>query len=299
MTEIGVERLRARRDQEHEAHDHQAGHAVRQDEPDAEPWVERQENARVVDQMDEAANRECHEPDQRYGPEELRHLGGPARLHAEQHHQDGQGDWQNGVLHLRRDQLQALHGRQHRDRGRDDRIAVEEGGTGHAEGQDQRRAALGHRLALRHQRERPALALVVDVEENQHVLERHHEQQRPGHQRQDAEHCLLARCGALRRCLHRLLQGVEGRGADVAVDNADGAQRQRPELLVLGAVPGIPRRGGLWSHVGQLLDCCRAPDAPAKWARLIHPPYGARKSIGATSQAAAVCGPSSLWIPRD
>ena len=83
MAEIGVEGLGAGGDQEDEAHDHQADHAVRQDELDAEPRVERQEDARVVDQVDEAADGERDEPDQRDGAEELRHLGGAARLHAE------------------------------------------------------------------------------------------------------------------------------------------------------------------------------------------------------------------------
>ena len=141
----------------------------------------------------------------------------------------------------------------------------------------------------RHQRKRPALALVVGVEQDQHVLERDDEQQRPGHQREDAEHRLRPRRAVLRRSLHGLLQSVEGRGADVAVDDADGAQRQRPEVLVLGAGPGVGtgRRGRLLSHIWQLLDCCRAQDARANGRGLYTRPTAAEVNRGNTVEVAA------------
>jgi hypothetical protein len=237
MAKIGVERLRAGGDQEHQAHDDQADHAVRKQELHAQQRVEREEDARVVDQVHQAAHGEHAEPDERYGPEVLRHLGRAARLHREQpdqdHHRDRKHrqvqqshevELRGDALQLRSRQLETLHRRQHRDRRRDHRIAIEEGGAGHPQHQEQRRAPLCHRLAERHQREGAALALVVGVEQHQHVLERDDQQQRPRHQRQDAEHRFRARRAVVGSRLHRLAQRVQRGGADVPIDDADRAQ---------------------------------------------------------------------------
>ena len=188
------------------------------------------------------------------GPKNWATCCGAARLHGEQ--QPTRMTIVIGStasLHARRDELQAFHRRQHGDGRSDHRIAVEEGGADHAEHQDQRCAALGHRLAERHQREGAALALVVGVEQHDHVLERDDQQQRPG---RSATGCRARPRGPTRHALggrHRLAQRVEGAGADVAVDDADRAKRQGPELLVgmpvLGAVGG-----GCLCHRRRLLD---------------------------------------------
>ena len=57
MAEIGVKGLGAGHGQEHEAHDDEADHAVRQDELDAEHRVQGQEDARIVDDVDQTAER--------------------------------------------------------------------------------------------------------------------------------------------------------------------------------------------------------------------------------------------------
>ena len=82
----------------------------------------------------------------------------------------------------------------------------------------------------RHQRQRAAFAVVVGAQQDQHVFGGDDQEQRPDDQRQDAEHHRLARriAGPDRR-QHRLAQRVERAGADVAVDDADAAERERPE----------------------------------------------------------------------
>ena len=84
MAEIGVEGLGAGDGQEHEAHDDEADHAVRQDELDAEHRVQGEKDARIVDDVDEAAGSERGEPDQHDRPEILRHPRRPMRLHGKQ-----------------------------------------------------------------------------------------------------------------------------------------------------------------------------------------------------------------------
>ena len=142
---------------------------------------------------------------------------------------------------LRLDELQAFDRRQHRDGRREHGVAVEEGSADHAQNQDQRRAALGHRLPERHQRERAALALVVGVEQHQHVLERDDEQHRPHHQREDAEHGIWPPLAPVRCGLHGLAQRIEGAGADVADRRRRSIRAPAPRdvcrgVPVLGAV---------------------------------------------------------------
>ena len=88
-------------------------------------------------------------------------------------------------------------------------------------------------LRQRHQRQRAALALVVGAQQDDDVFERDDDDQRPQDQRQHAEHAPRGRraVGA-DRSDHRFAQGVERAGADVAVDDADAAERQQPEVAV-------------------------------------------------------------------
>jgi hypothetical protein len=83
-------------------------------------------------------------------------------------------------------------------------------------------------LRQSHQREHPALALVVSAHDEEDVFQRHHQKQRPERQRHHAEDG-----GASHRVFGRLthgrLEGVERAGADIAEHDANGADRQPPE----------------------------------------------------------------------
>ena len=98
------------------------------------------------------------------------------------------------------------------------------------------------RRRQRRQRERAALAVVVGAQQDQHVFERDGDDQRPHDQRQHAEHDVtgdrLVAAGRDRR----LAEGVERAGADIAVDDADAAERQREKA---GGRASWPSCGGL------------------------------------------------------
>jgi hypothetical protein len=78
----------------------------------------------------------------------------------------------------------------------------------------------------RHQRQDAALALVVRVHHQQHVFDRHDQQQRPEDQRQDAEHLRRAH-RAVAEIGQARLEGIERAGADIAVDHAQHAKHHR------------------------------------------------------------------------
>jgi hypothetical protein len=85
-------------------------------------------------------------------------------------------------------------------------------------------------LRQRHQRQGPALTLVVGSHHEDDVLDRHHDDQRPEDEADHAEHGHIA--GAMADVAQRFAHRVERAGADVAEDDAHGADRQRPEPLL-------------------------------------------------------------------
>ena len=172
-------------------------------------------------------DRNDREPDAHHRAEERRDAGGAARLNGEQHHQDDHGERHDIGIEGRGDELDAFDRRQHRQRRRNDRVAVEQRAGDDAEQHD-RAGTLGHgALRQRHQRQRPAFAVVVGAQQDQHVFQRHHDDQRPQDQAEHAEHGLrrgVDRAAAGRH--HRFAQRVERAGADVAIDDADAAEHQ-------------------------------------------------------------------------
>ena len=99
---------------------------------------------------------------------------------------------------------QAFDRREHRKRRRDHGIAVEERGGDDAEKDQVVPAAPERPLGQRHERERAALAVVVGADEDDDVFDRHHEDQRPEDQRQDAEDQPSPTCRHRRRLAARI-----------------------------------------------------------------------------------------------
>ena len=176
MTEVGVERLGAGHSQEDSAQRHQADEAVADDEHGAVERIESEEDHRVHDDMQDADDGDCHEPDAHHRPEEGGDLGGAPRLDEGQDEDRQRNDVR---VEVRSGDLQEFDGREHRERRSDDRVAVEQRRRDDAEEYDEagrsRRAAHGER----HERERPALSVVVGTDQEDHILERDDDEQRP------------------------------------------------------------------------------------------------------------------------
>ena len=170
------------------------------------------------------------EPDAHHRPEEGRDARRAARLNRKQHHQDEHRQRHHIGFERRGDELDAFDRRKHRQRRRDHRVAVEQRAADDPEQHDGAAAVADRALRQRHQRQRSALAMVVRAQQDHHVFQRHHDDQRPQDQGHDPEHRLRSddAAGPAGRD-HGFAQRVKRTGADVAIDDTDAAEHQRLE----------------------------------------------------------------------
>ena len=220
------------------------------EEPDGHRRVDRPEDHRPVKGVKQSQRRQDDEPHQRYRTEVRRHAFRATALDPEKREQDPQRDRQDVGVQDWSDQLEALDGRQDRDRRRDRGVAVEERGAGDAKAKQQRGAAPHRSLGQRQQRERATLAAVVRPQHQHDVLEGDDQDQRPEQQRDDPDHLALTQNAVTRRLVERLAQGIERACADVAVDDTHRAQGQFPEV-----------RRGCWVS-RRLRDRSQRPSVP-------------------------------------
>jgi hypothetical protein len=126
-----------------------------------------------------------------------------------------------------------------RHRRRDHRIAVEQRGAEDAQRRHQpedSRRGIGGAQGERRQRHDAALALVVGAGDEEDVLQRHRDRQRPEDQRQDPQHIFRGdrqRVMATKDFLHR----VQRTGPDVAKDDAHRRQRGGRQTRLLAVRP--------------------------------------------------------------
>ena len=233
MAEIGIERLGSGDGEEHGTERKQSDDAVPEQEIDAVKRIERPQHARIVGDPDEAWQRDGGEPDQHDRAEQRRDLGRAARLHREQNQQDDHRQRHDIFVKRRRRDIDAFDRGQHRQCRRDDGIAIEQSGADDAEERDDAGcpadAADGAR-GKRHQRERAALPVIIGAQQDHHVFQSHDDEQRPQNERQHAEHRRPVDFAVFGSGSgdDRLAQSIKWAGADIAVDDADAAERQAP-----------------------------------------------------------------------
>jgi hypothetical protein len=260
MAEIGVERLAAGHGKKHRAERGKADPAVAPQEHHPVARIEGRKHARVLRDMGNAAESKGDEPDKGDRTKESGNACRAVRLHREETEQDQHGQRHDIVLERRRGDLQTFDRRQHRDRRRDQRVAVEECGADDAEQDDGEALAADRAIGERHQRKRAAFAVIVGAEQDQHVFDGDDQDQRPDDQREDAEdHRLERSLAAARRGMHGFAHGIEWARADVAIDDADAAERQPPEISArhcfrAGAVGSNASRVGVGHVWGGVLD---------------------------------------------
>jgi hypothetical protein len=195
----------------------------------------------MLQDPDQAQRRDDDEPGEHDRTEQAGYARGSLRLEREQQREDAHGDrddeWRNPV----RRSLEPLDRAQHRDRGRDHSVAIEQAGAEHTE-RDLRgsapRASSSPWIEQREQRQDPALAVVVRPHDQQQVLERNDQDQRPEDQREHPEHVVRRRF----KSRQRLAERIERTRPDVTVDDAKRSESQCSlSLAALGPVRPVVR----------------------------------------------------------
>ena len=188
-------------------------------------------------QPERADHGEPHDHDR---AEHARDFRRAALLDGEQSDEDRDRDREDPRLERGSRHLESLDGAEHGDRRRDEPVAVEERGAEHAERDDARHDPLGRHPAAWHHEcgegEDPTLALVVGTHHEREVLDGDDDDQRPEHDRSDAERRRLV--DQELRMVERFTERVDRAGPDVAVDDSEGAERQRGQPR--GRMPFVP-----------------------------------------------------------
>ena len=245
---VGVERLTAG-DAEHDgAEGEKAGEAVRREERDAVPRVERREHLRRLRDGPRAERGDRDEPGEHQRAERRPHARRPEALHHEQREEDDHGDRHDEVAERRGAHLQPFHGAEHGDRRRDDAVAVEQRGAEEAE-RDEHQSPLAVLDALAvlkqegEQGENAPLAPIVRAQDEDDVLDADDEDERPDDQREDADDVRRGRHDAV-LLPEALAKGVQRARSDVAVNDAERGEGEYAEAPA--------RRGGVLRLVIEL-----------------------------------------------
>ena len=243
VAHVSVQRLGTGQRQHHCAENGHAHAGVHHEEVDRPTRVEGLEHFRALRDAMHTQRPQYHEPGDHDRAEQLADFLGTVLLHQEQCHQHHQRNRHHPVVDTVKRQAHALHRRQHRHRRGDHAVAIEQRSADQAADHHQRtQPRVGRRGTPRQrgQRHGAALALVVGTQDEHHVLERHHPQQRPQDQRQDPQHAIMVDRHPI-TAGEDFLQGVQRAGADIAINHPDRRheQAQRPRRALLPLVPAL------------------------------------------------------------
>ena len=221
MAHIRIKRFRPGDRQKDAAQHQKADHAMAAQKMKPVERIERHDNARGVADMAGAQHRDGGEPDQHDRSKKGGDPACPVALHHEKGDENHQGDRDHIGLEEGRNEFQALHRRKNGNRRRDDGVAREERSAHDAQHEDGTSGLGEGVLRQRHERQGAALALVVRPHQEQDIFEGDGQEQGPEQQRDDANHILFDDAASRMGMGEGFAQGVEGTGADVAIDDAD------------------------------------------------------------------------------
>lgn len=182
------------------------------------------------EELAEPEEADRREPEEGDGAEDHTDLGRAEFLCEEEADEDGDRDGEDEGLERCRADGEALDRREDRHRRGDHPVAVEEGGAEEAEPDED--ATAGALVGLLEEesehRQHPALATVIGAHDVDDVLDAHDEEQRPEDEREDTVHVGGGRREAVLG-LERRAERVERTRPDVAVDDAEGGEREDRE----------------------------------------------------------------------
>ena len=225
MAEVGVHRLAPGDDQHQRAEDQQRLHEMRvRQKPRAVDGIEGGEDLGFGVDLGGPEDGDGEEPDEHDRPEQRADAGGALELDGEERNKEAEGDRNDRAGKARHGDAQALHRGEHADRRRDHPVADQEPGACHKSPRQHAGARIRGVVQEAVEREHAALAVVLRPQHQEGVFDRDDEGQRPDDERDGAERILGRPPGGHTKYL---IHGVEGRGADVAVNDAERPERQR------------------------------------------------------------------------
>ena len=249
VAHVGVECFASGQGQHHGAQREEGRRAVFDEKHHGVDRIECLEHLRILQDLPHAQSGQRAEPQHHDRPEQRPDARRAEALQQEQRHQHGQGQRQHVGFELRCHHRQPFDGRQHRNGRRDHRIAVKQRSTGNADDHQSVAPARPGPLGERHQRHHAALAAVVGPQDVGHVLERHHQRDRPENQRQDAQHVARGRRQPVER-RKAFLQGIKRARPDITKHDTQCGQDQRRQGVAVFKV----------LHAAIYRYCGRQPD---------------------------------------
>ena len=228
VAHVGVEGLAAG-DREECTANHDEGE--RPDVPevgDRGKWTQRHQDCGRSRDAGHSEDPDDDEPDQHDRSEQAADERGALALHHEEGDEDDDRNGHHKAIEVWRIHLDALDGAQHRDRGRDRAIAIEQSRADQTDEHHPGVAPAGPRARWadeREQREDAALAVIVGAHDEDGILDGDDDDQRPEDQRDDAYRCLGRHAAAGTGGLGGDIQGVERARADVAEHDAHAGDR--------------------------------------------------------------------------
>jgi hypothetical protein len=235
---VRVQRFAPRDHEEDRAEDEISRPPRVEKEADGVHRVDRREHRRLAQDLHQAEERQHREPQQRHRTENPADPRGAAALDEKERDENRDGDRDDVRTQRGRGDAETLHRAEHRDRGRDEAVAIQQRGAEQSD-QEQGRSLLParwrDRRRERRERENAALAMVVGAEHEYEVLDGDDDDERPEDERQDAEDVIVGRLDGVRP-VKALAERIERARADVTVDDAEGEQTEGGE---------VPSRDGL------------------------------------------------------
>ena len=226
MTEVGEHRLAAGQHQHDRAQDKQGPvHVAVKQEGEAIARGESLQDLRPRDDLADAEDGDREEPDDHDRTEDAADAVSSPALEGEQEREQHDGDGNDGEVELGRGDGDAFHGRKHADGRRDHAVAKEEAGAEQQEPQHGRQATLAWLVEQAEQGEHAAFAVILGLQDEDGVLDGNDDRQRPDDQRDSAVDFVRRELGAAVAGKHQV-QRIEGRGADVAVDDPQRSHHQ-------------------------------------------------------------------------
>ena len=238
MAEVGIQCFTARHSEEYRAQHDQSSTRIFREKADGMGRENGAHDRGVTQNAVETEHGNRGEPDEHDRTEDAAHHGRPAALKCEQTDEDDECDPQDPVLQLRCGDLETFDRRQHGDRRGERTIGIQQRRPENAQHDHDpaRRQPAGDPAAVheRHECQHPAFTFVIGSNDHHVILDRDDQDQGPKDEREHPKHVPAGDRNTV-WSMERLAHRIEGARPDVAIDDAEGEERQTGEI-----VPTLP-----------------------------------------------------------